>query len=60
MLTCLMGYGINGMGLIFKTEMVTYQSKANLDEKILFCKITRLQDPKVGKMYVSFWSMICY
>ena len=32
------------MGLIFKTEMVTYQSKANLDEIILFGKITRWEN----------------
>ena len=34
------GYGMKSMRAIFKTNMLTYQSKANLDEKILFGKIT--------------------
>ena len=34
---------------IFKTEMLIYQSKANLDENILFGKITHHLDLKVGK-----------
>ena len=38
---------------IFKTEMLFYQSKANLDEKILFCKITHHLDPEVRKMLVK-------
>ena len=37
------------MWLIFKTEILINQSKAKLDEKILFGKITHLQDPKVIK-----------
>ena len=35
---------------IFKTNMLTYQSKANLDEKILLCKITHHLDPEIRKM----------
>ena len=36
----LVGYGIKSIRLIFKTEMLIYQSKANLDEKTLFGKLT--------------------
>ena len=54
---------------IFKTEMLIYQSKANLDEKILFGKSLILKTPKISKMsvagfygnpklHVPFWSMI--
>ena len=32
--------------------MLIYQSKANLDEKILFGKITRHLDPEIRKMLV--------
>ena len=39
---CLAGCGIKSMRPIFKTEMFIYQSKANLDEKILFGKIKYL------------------
>ena len=57
------------MGLIFKTELLIYQSKANLDEKILFGKITKHLDLEISKMpvrglygnrifHVPFWSMI--
>ena len=57
------------MGQIFNTELLIYQSKANLDEKILFDKITHHLDLKIRKMpvrglngnqifYVPFWSMI--
>ena len=35
---------------IFKTEMLIYQSKANLDEKILFGKIANLYHPTIRKM----------
>ena len=41
------------MRLIFKTEMLIYQSKANLDEKILFSKITHHSDPEIRKMLVN-------
>ena len=37
---------------IFKTEMLMYQSKANLDEKILFGNITHHSDPEIRKMLV--------
>ena len=37
---------------LFKTEMLIYQSKVNLDEKILFDKFTHHVDPEVGKMLV--------
>ncbi len=57
------------MRLIFKTEMLIYHAKANLDEKILFGRIIHLQNPQIGKMlvrglygnrefHVPFWSMI--
>ena len=42
-----------GGGLIFKSEILICQSKANLDEKILFCKVTRVLDPEVRKMPVN-------
>ena len=35
----LASYGIKSMWLIFQTEMLIYQSKAKLDEKILLGKI---------------------
>ena len=38
----LQGCGIKSMRPIFKTEMFINQSKANLDEKICFGKITHL------------------
>ena len=37
---------------ISKTKMLIYQSKANLDDKILFRIITDLLDPKIKKMLV--------
>ena len=37
---------------IFKTEMLMYQSKANLDVKILFGNITRYLDPEIRKMLI--------
>ena len=54
---------------IFKTEMLMYQSKANLVEKTLFGKVTHLYDSIIRKMpvrglygnrkfHVPFWSMI--
>ena len=33
-----------------QTKILTYQSKANLDEKILFVKITHLQHPTIKKL----------
>ena len=44
------GYGIKCEWPIFKTEMLIYQSTANLEEKILFGKTTYDLDPKVRKM----------
>ena len=35
---------------IFKTEILIIQSKANLDEKILFGKITRHFDEEIRKI----------
>ena len=43
--------GIDSMRPIFKTEMLIYHSKANLDEKILFGKITHYLDPKLEKCW---------
>ena len=44
------GCGIKSMWLIFRTKMFIYQSKANLDEVILFGKNTHLLDPTIRKM----------
>ena len=49
----LAGCEIKSMRPIFKTEMLIYQSKANLDEKILFGKITHHLDPEIRKMLVN-------
>ena len=38
--------GIKSMWLIFKTKVSIYQSKANLDVKILFSSITHRMDPE--------------
>ena len=38
---------------ILKTEMFIYQSKINLDEKILFGSIPHLTDPEIRKMLVK-------
>ena len=46
----LAGCGIKSMRPIFKTEMLIYQSKANLDEAILFGKITHYVDLEIRKM----------
>ena len=47
MFTRFVGYGIKIMDTIFKTKMLIYQSKANLDENILFGKsqIFKTQHP---------------
>ena len=42
---------IKSMRPIFKTEILIYQSKANLDGKILFGKITRHLDPEIRKCW---------
>ena len=41
---------MNSMWAIFRTNMLTYQSRANLDEKILFGKITHHFDPEIRKI----------
>ena len=41
------------MGPTFKTEMLIYQSEANLDEKTPFGNIPHLIDPEVRKMLVQ-------
>ena len=41
------GREIKSIRPMFKTEMLFYQSKAKLDEKISFGKITDLSDPKI-------------
>ena len=38
---------------IFKTEMLIYQSKVNLDEKTLFGNTPHLIDPEIRKMLVK-------
>ena len=48
---------------LFKTAMLIYLSKADLDEKILFGKITHHLDLEIRKMLlkgfrIPFWSMI--
>ena len=40
------GYGITSMKPIFKTEVLMYQSKVNLEEKILFVNVPHLIDPE--------------
>ena len=43
---------MESMTAIFKTDMLIYQSKANLDDKTLFSKITHHLDPDIRKMLV--------
>ena len=40
------------MWLIFRTDMLITELKANLDVKTLFGTITHLKDPKISKMPV--------
>ena len=49
----LLGCEIKSMRLIFKTEILTYQPKANLGEKILFSKIAHHLDPEIRKTMVN-------
>ena len=67
--TALVDCEIKSMRPIFKTKMLIYHSKANLDEIILFGNITHHIDPKIRKMpvrglygnrkfHIPFWSMI--
>ena len=44
---------IKSMRLIFKTEMLIYQSKANLDEEILFGILLHLINPDIREMLVK-------
>ena len=57
------------MGPPFKAELLIYQSKANLDKKIMLDKITHHLDLEIRQMpvrglygnrifHVPFWSMI--
>ena len=39
--------------IIIKIELLIYQSKANLDEKVLFIKTTLQLDPVIRKMPVN-------
>ena len=48
--TRLTGSVIKSMRPIFKTEMLIYQSKANLDQKILFGKINHHLDPEIWEV----------
>ena len=41
------------MSPIFKTDMFSYKSKVNLDEKILFGSISHLTDPDIKKMLLK-------
>ena len=38
------------MKLMFKTEMLIYHSKVNLDENIFFSKVTRHLDLEIRKV----------
>ena len=49
----LAGCEIKSMGPIFKAKVLIYQSKADLDEKNLFGKITRHLNPEIWKMMVK-------
>ena len=44
------GCGIKSILAIFKTSILTYQSKVNIDVKILFGKVTHHLDPEIWKM----------
>ena len=46
------GCGINITLPIFKTEMSSYQSKANFDAKILFVELTHHLGPNIQVMLV--------
>ena len=53
------GNGIKSMRPIFKNKLLNYHSKANLDEKILLCKIHHLRGLYGNpEFHVPFWSMI--
>ena len=44
---------------MFKIEMLIFQPTANLDEKVLFDKITHMQEPNIRKMPVRSLSVRC-
>ena len=46
------GYGMKSMRPIFKTKMLVFHPNANLDEEILFGKVTHFKDPTIRKMSV--------
>ena len=48
----LAGYGMKSMWPIFKTKMSINQSQANINDKMLFGKITHLEDSTVRKISV--------
>ena len=43
---------MKSMWLIFKTEMLIYLSKADIDVKILFGKVTHFIDPEIRKLLI--------
>ena len=51
-LTTLASFEIASMQPIFKIKMLFYQSKANLDEKILFGKVTHYLNSEIKKKLV--------
>ena len=52
MFTRLSSCEMKSMRPMFKNKMLIYQSKANLDEKILLGKITHHLHPEIRKMLV--------
>ena len=54
----LAGCEIQSIAPILKIEMLTFQSKTSLHEKILFGKITHYLDPEIRKMLIKgmFWN----
>ena len=51
--TRLAGYGIISLLPIFKTDMLIYQSKANLHVKIFIRNISHLIDPEIRKILLK-------
>ena len=48
----LAGYGIKSMWVMLKAKMLSFQSKANLDKKMLFAKITHHFDLEIRKTLI--------
>ena len=48
----LVGYGIKSVWPLYITKILFFQSKAYLDEKILFGKISHHLDPEIRKLLV--------